>query len=305
MIRFQRLSQPLLDSWLVDQQLGRVNPRYLLRVWRENRAGLNAIRQELQNYIDEGFEDARKRIRRGFEDQLSPFRNPPQPDPAANYPALLNRKTLQGYFGETLAAIAIEHWGAHGHCDWAIPAFLFRFHDQEFQHLDEIYERLANDERYDPDNSAEIRPGRTGDDGLAFRINAQNRITDMIVIEAKCVNENRTTTIAEAHQKLSSSLLQRSGIRELINILQEYDTPTARVWHQALLELWFSSARSAAVRHDCVGYACGQIPARGGRISWMPQSSPNQAYTANRNLECMEFQFGDINTIINTIYRGE
>jgi hypothetical protein len=87
-------------------------------------------------YVDEAFEDARRRIRRGFEDDLSPFNNPAA-DPAENYPALLHRVTLQGYLGETLAILTVEHWGAHGHTDWVVPAFLFRFHDQEFQHLEQ------------------------------------------------------------------------------------------------------------------------------------------------------------------------
>jgi hypothetical protein len=49
---------------------------------------------------------------------------------------------LQGYAGETLAVLAVEHWGAHGHMDWIVPAFLFRLHDQEFQHPEAINERL-------------------------------------------------------------------------------------------------------------------------------------------------------------------
>jgi hypothetical protein len=133
--------------------------------------------------------DTRQRIRRGFEDDLSPF-NDPAADPAANYPALLHRVTLQGYLGETLAILAVEHWGAHGHTDWVVPAFLFRFHDQEFQHLEAINERLLTGEAYDPDRIAERRPGRTGDDGLAFRMNADNIISDVLTLEAKCLAKN-------------------------------------------------------------------------------------------------------------------
>ena len=106
MIRFRRLTVGLLDAWLVDQRLANGHPRYRLRVWRENRDALAAIRGELISYIDEAFDDARRRIRRGFEDDLSPF-NDKASDPAANYPAILHRVTLQGYFGETLGVIAV------------------------------------------------------------------------------------------------------------------------------------------------------------------------------------------------------
>lgn len=302
MIRFRRLTPALLDAWLVDQHLASSHARYRLRVWRENRAALAAIRGEMVAYLNEAFEDARLRIRRGFEDDLSPF-NDPTHDPAANYPTLLHRVTLQGYLGETLAVIAVEHWGAHGHMDWIVPAFLFRLHDQEFQHLEEINERLQAGESFDPDCQAEQRPGRTGDDGLAFRLNGHNDITDVLALEAKCLAQNNNAKIQEAHEKLAAGRLRPSGIRELINLLDEYDTTEAQRWQEALLKLWRSGYRTAA-RHDGVGYACGRIPAQGARVAWMPVDAPHPAYTVNRRLEGMEFQFADLNTVVDTFYRG-
>lgn len=302
MIRFRRLPLNSLNAWLVNQGLNNNHPRYRLRVWRENRDELAAIQGELIAYINEAHDDARRRIRRGFEDDLSPFNDQPN-DPAANYPALLHRVTLQGYFGETLAVLAVEHWGAQGHTDWVAPAFLFRCHDQEFQHLEAINERLQEGEAYDPDLTTEQRPGRTGDDGLAFRINDQNTITDILSLEAKCVTLNRADKITEAHQKLASGQLRPSGIRELINILEEYDTEEAQRWQNALLELWRGGFR-IVTRHDGVAYACGSIPAGTRRVAWMPKEAPHPSYTADRNLEGMEFQFGDLATVIDTLYRG-
>jgi hypothetical protein len=203
MIRFRRLTPALLDAWLVQHALPNPHARYRLRVWRESRSELTALRAELIAYFDEAFDDARRRIRAGFADDLSPF-NDPARDPAANYPALLHRVTLQGYLGETLAGLAVEHWGAHGHIDWVVPAFLFRLHDQEFQHLESINERLLAGETYDPDNIAEQRPGRTGDDALAFRIDDQGVITDVLTLEAKCLAQNRSEKIKEAHAKLAA-----------------------------------------------------------------------------------------------------
>lgn len=40
-----------------------------------------------------------------------PLFSDPAPKPATNYPALLHRVTLQDYLGETLAVLAVEHWG--------------------------------------------------------------------------------------------------------------------------------------------------------------------------------------------------
>ena len=302
MIRYRRLTPQLLDAWLVNQPVARAHSRYRLRVWRENRAGLAAIQAELIAYVQEAFKDARRRIQGGFEDNLSPFSDPAV-DPAANYPKLLHRVTLLGYLGETLAVLAVEHWGAHGHTDWVVPAFLFRLHDQEFQHLEAINERLLAGEAYDPDREAERRPGRTGDDGLAFRINGEATITDVLTLEAKCLAQNNNAKIEEAHKKLAAGGLRPSGVRELINLLEEYDTPEAQAWQEALLKLW-RGGYEVATRHDGIGYTCGRVPAKMGRVAWMPADAPHPAYTARRGLEGMEFQFEDLTTVVDTLYRG-
>src|SRR3546814_20031479 len=140
-------------------------------------------------------------MRSVFQDDLSPF-NDPAHDPAAHYPAMLNRISLQGYLGETLGVLAVEHFGAIGHADWMVPALLFRFHDQEFQHLDLINERVLAGEVHEPDAEKEKRPGRTGDDGLEFRVDANGVIPDIMTIEAKCLQSSHTDIIKDHHKKL-------------------------------------------------------------------------------------------------------
>ncbi len=73
MIRSRRLTIELLADWLVEQRLNGRHPRYRLRLWRETRSALSALEAELRLYFDEAFEDARRRLRRGFEDHLSPL----------------------------------------------------------------------------------------------------------------------------------------------------------------------------------------------------------------------------------------
>ena len=300
MIRVRRLTAGLLDAWLVDQQLPGALGHYRLRLWRETATGLPPLRDELCAYIDEALEDARRRLRRGFEDSLSPF-NSPSVNPAANYPAALHRMTLQGYFGETVGVITVEHWGAAGHADWQVPAFLFRLHDQEFQHLEQINQRIRDGEPHNPDAIDQRRPGRTGDDALAFRRNDRGPITDVLTIEAKCLTANNNAKIQEAHEKLAAGGPLPPGIRELIELLSEYDTPEAMSWHQALLEFRAFGYRRAA-RHDGVAYATAHIPVRGPRQAWLPPE-PHPAYTAPRHLDGMEFQFQDLDGVIDLLYR--
>lgn len=301
MIRFRRLPVPALTAWLVPVPVQPLSAtRYRLRLWREDRTALAALRADLESYLFEAFDDARMRLRRGFEDTLSPF-NDPQLDPARNYPRMLHRVTLQGYFGETLGVIAVEHWGAHGHNDWKVPAFLFRFHDQEFQHLELINERIRNGEVHEPDETEEQRPGRTGDDGLAFRMAADGRITDVLSLEAKCLGVSQPAKITDAHSKLAAAGALPSGIRELINILADYGTPVAQQWQEALIR--FRADHANTGRFDGVTYACGRIPT-GTRVTWMTSDRPDAAYNVRRNLEGLEFQFADLRGVIDLLYRG-
>jgi len=301
MIRTKRLTPALLNAWLVDQSVPNSHPTYRLRVRKEDRGAFAAIKEEAIAYFDEAFDDARGRLRQGFEDDLSPF-NDPNTDPAANYPALLHTGTLQGYLGESLAVLAVEHWGAVGHEDWCVPAVLFRFHYQEFQHLDTINARLLAGEIFQPDAVAERRPGRTGDDALAFRIDPTGIITDVLTLEAKCLARNYPSKIKEAHEKLASAGTRPPGVMELVHILDEYETPAAHLWQRALLDLWKDGYKSAH-RYDAVSYACGRVPAQPGRIAWMPSGQPHPAYTVRRRLDGIEFQFADLASVISSVYR--
>lgn len=303
MIRFRRVTLQPLKAWLVNQRLPRTHARYELRVWREVNANLGPLRDELIEYVQEALDDARARIRKGFEDDLSPFADSAS-DPAAHYPAMLNRITLQGYLGETLGGLAVEHFGAFNKTDWQIPAFLFRFHDTEFQHLDLINERLLMGEAHDSDAVAERRPGRTGDDALAFRIDDDGKITHILSLEAKCLTKSNTDVITDAHVKLAGGQRRPSGVRELITLLSEYETDEAQVWVKRLLEFYREGFKSAK-RRDGLAYAVGHSPKRPvTRISWLPADAPHDAYTATRRFDAMEFQLEDLDGLVDALYRG-
>jgi hypothetical protein len=299
MVRSRRLTQALLDAWLrLQPPVAPVGP-YRLRLWKDHAPAYTAISPELADYLNEIFEEVRRKLRRGFADPLSPF-TVPTPDPAANYPALLHRVTLQGYFGETLAILAVEHWGAHGHTDWQAPALLFRLHEVEFQHLDAINEKLRSGLSHTADDPRELRPGRTGDDAIAFRLDSSNVITDVLVLEAKCLESHKLAKIREAHAKLSDGIQVPTSVRELVSLLSEYDTPDANRWQEALLALW-QRRLAAPNRFSGVVYACGQEPVRRG--AWMSDTTPDSAYSSPAHLEAMEFHIVDLPNTVQTIYR--
>ncbi len=300
MIRSCRIAQTPLNAWLVEQEMGTGNGTYNLRLWRENPAELNKVKEELLDYFSEAMEDARARLRSGFEDTLSPFGDSPL-DPAANYPGALNRITLQGYLGETFAALAVEHWDIHGRNDWQVPALLFRFHDAEFQHLERINQQLRNGQAYNPDAPAERRPGRTGDDAIAFVKDTSNRITHVLTLEAKCVLSHRANTLTDAHNKLNKGPSVPDSIRELVELLQHYDTSGAKKWQEALIK-YRASGGGHVSRYDAVVYVCGNRPNR--RESWMSPRTVNAAYTISRQLVGLEYQVNDLNGLIDLMYRS-
>lgn len=303
MIRFRRVTLQPLNAWLVAQPSTCAHGSYQLRVWREVHANFGGLRDELIAYAQEALDDARTRIRKGFEDNLSPFSDPVD-DPAAHYPAMLNRITLQGYLGETLAGLAVEHFGAFGETDWQVPAFLFRFHDQEFQHLDLINERILMGEPHDPDAESEKRPGRTGDDALAFRLDGEGKITHILALEAKCLVASNTAVIADAHGKLSAGPRRPSGIRELITLLSDYETTEAQAWVARLIDLYRDGFRTAK-RSDGLAYTVGNFPVKPKtRLSWLQADAPHASYTADRPLDAMEFQISELRTLVDKLYRG-
>lgn len=293
--------QPL-DQWLQQIQHQPQPQHYRLRVWREVGDLLDPLRQEVIDYAQEALDDARAKIRRGFADPLSPFEDD-EFDPATNYPAVLNRFTLQGYLGETLAGLAVEHFGAFGHNDWHVPAFLFRLHDTEFEHLDEINEKLLAGLPHNPDAVAQRRPGRTGDDALAFRLDDAGQITHVLTLEAKCLKKHKSQIAKDAHAKISAGMKRPSGVLELINLLADYSSTQANEWRHRLLVFYRGGYRNAQ-RWDGVAYAVGNRPVAANRVGWLPATQPHAAYTGGRPLEAMEFQFEDVPTLVDMIYRG-
>lgn len=257
------------------------------------------VQAQLLDYVQEALDDARLKLRKGFEDLLSPFGDP-QLDPAANFPRALHRRTLQGYWGELLAGLSAENRGAAGHADWIIPAYLFRFHDTEFQHLEVVNANVREGLAVRADAQAEMRPGRTGNDVVAFRLSADGEITDVLVVEAKCLTRHSVNTAREAFTSLSKGARLPSAVRELIELLSDYDSADAGLWRKALFQLRANLA--AAGRNDALSYATGNSPRRAGRTHWLQSVRP-ASYTAGRRVDVFEYQFADLDALVPSLFR--
>src|SRR5207248_2506322 len=107
-------------------------------------------------------------------------------------------QTLKGYFGEIFAAIIAQNFSPFELHNWEVPAFLFRHHLVEFQHLEAMRQQGSE---------AKYRPGRTGDDCLAFQRDGNGEIVRVLYCEAKCTVDHESGMIADAYEKASKSAI--------------------------------------------------------------------------------------------------
>ncbi len=285
---------PNISTWLtIDLQRSK-DGKYEHILGREDVDERAEIIPELKEAITAAHDDARKKLRALAGPSLDPL-GVADRDPAEGYPHTLHTQTLKGYFGEVMAGLIVENLGAFGHDDWEVPAYLFRFHLVEFQQLD--FMDQTNDE-------ADLRPGRTGDDCLAFRRDSDGNIIAALFCEAKCTKGHRSTMIDDAHEKSSMPNLLPVDLLRLIEILSEVKGKAAKRWVRALRKLYHGGPNPGAgyERLDQVTYVCGDRPKTKGQDRWIPAHKPHAKYTGGRRLQVAEIQLHDVEELIEEAY---
>ncbi|MGG7385020.1 hypothetical protein ACQ7CD_10000, partial [Escherichia coli] len=128
--------------------------------------------------------------------------------------------------------------------------------------------------------------------------------THVLALEAKCLAVSNSAIIADAHGKLAAGTLRPSGIRELINLLSDYENTEAQAWVARLLELYRDGFKSVK-RSDGLAYTVGNSPVKPKtRLSWLQANAPHASYTVDRQLDAMEFQITELKVLVDTLYRG-
>jgi hypothetical protein len=100
--------------------------------------------------------------------------------------------------------------------------------------------------------------------------------------------------------KLNSGPSVPDSIRELVELLNSYNSQEAQAWQEALIKYRASGGRQVA-RYDAVAYVCGNKPQ--SRTSWMSPTTVNAAYTLNRKLAGLEFHVEDLDGLAKIVYR--
>lgn len=305
MIRIRNVDPARLDAWLSEKPGASSGGAYKFRLLDEELPGRTVIWAELVAYVSEAHEDAKLKVRKALEPTLAPFTTP-LADPAFGYPQDLNATTLMGYFGEVLAGLIVEHKSIHNRKEWRIPAFLFRFHQVAFQKLQARRDLLHQNATPGPvDASKAIIPGRTGNDLLAFLTAPDGEVGAILVCEAKCFASHNAAKATVAHKQLAEFCQTRcpTGIAELIEILNDYDSPEATEWCERLRHFYFD-VNVRVDRFNVLSYATGNAPKiPKTRKSWLSSSQPDAEYTAKQPLEVIEVHLSDPTTLVKSLYR--
>ncbi|MEH2023259.1 hypothetical protein [Nostoc sp.] len=280
-----------ISKWLSNSVSESEDKRYTHRLLREDKSQRDIILNELILIVQKAHEDARYRLRKLAGNSLTPFGDFSDNDPSDGYPERLNIISRQGYFGEIFSGIIAENFAPFGQNDWEVPAFLFRFHLVEFQHLEFLNQT---------EEIAKKRPGRTGDDCIAFLRNSEGVIIASLVCEAKCTTNHYTEMIAEAHKKASESHIKPVDTPQIIDILQDYDDPFSSEWVNSLRVLWLGSVDKNYERCDLISYICGKHPVI--NPTWISPDKPHEQYTAGRRLEAVEIHLHEVENLVITVY---
>jgi hypothetical protein len=284
---------PEMTKWLTFSVITAPSGRYEHALGLENLARRKGTMPRLREVLDKAHDDARTRIRSLAGHPLDPLRSSTASDPAKGYPRRLHLRTLKGYFGEVMAGLVAENVHPFGHDDWEVPAYLFRFHLVEFQQLEMMNQAGA---------AAKLRPGRTGDDCLAFRRGRNNEITSILFCEAKCTKGHKSSLVCDAHEKSSLPNVLPVDVLQLVEVLLDSQDANARKWVAALRAL-----RQRGPQHprherlDQVTYVHGRRPTN--KPTWIPTAKPHTKYTAKRRLHVAEIFVDGVNKLVGQAYR--
>src|SRR5260221_1029529 len=279
-----------LSNWLRHTLVGTNSDNsYRHSLLKENLTQRFEVTEELRHYVQEAHEDARRHLRELAGYTLNPFEDHGADDPAKGYPETLHIITLQGYFGELFSPIIAQHFSPFEVDNWEVPAFLFRFHVVELQHIEAI-NQIGGE--------VKLRPGRTGDDFLAFQRDGSGEIVRVLYGEEKCTADHDTEMIAEAYKKAGESPIV--DFLRIIEILREKNDLSAEQWIDAIRRTRYNAEYE---RYDLVSYVCGRHPKRDS--VWLPTDKPHKSYKAGRRLEAVETHLYGIKTLIHEVYSSK
>lgn len=285
---------PEMKTWLTTEVQLAADGTYVHVLGKElDAAQRPAHLPRIRAIVSRAHDDARARLRRLATGSLDPLPGTAKSDAVDGYPQRLHIQTLKGYFGEILAGLAAEHLHSSDEQRWEVPAHLFRFHLVEFQQLAVMAQT---------GDGAGIRPGRTGDDCLAFRRDVNGRILAALFCEAKCTADHDADLINKAHEQSSRPNPVPVDLLQLIEVLEDSSDPTAPQWIEGIRQLFWGRPAEGYERQDQITYVAGREPKKAGSKCWIPFDKPHEKYTGGRPLHVFELHLDDVESLIRDVY---
>ena len=279
-----------LRDWLIETKSLNGDYRHLRLV--ENTSARTDAIKVLRPIVQSVHADAKRHLLQLTSNDLDPLGAPSVNPVAAAYPSSLHLTTRKAYFGEIMAGIVAENFAHTPPGAWRVPAFLFRHHQLAFDELERV--RLTG-------RSPRHVFGQTGDDCLGFSVGATGQITASLIGEGKCTRDHEASMLRDAHSKLNSSEIKPVSLSRVIGILKDQSSDAdAADWAVKLTELYYRSGLVGYKRSDLVSYCSGRRPIV--KQDWAPTTSPHPAYTAARELECVEVHLTDVDELVEQIY---
>ena len=281
-----------VNDWLSSSVSENEDRSYNHQLLVERDGGRDRVLNELRSFVSGAHEDVRRHLRSLVSGSLDPLGAPEQ-DLAATYPGDLGMDVLKSYFGEIMAGLIAEHFSPFRNDTWKVPTFLFRFHLNALQRLENV--RQTNRE-------PGPLPGRPGDDCLAFQRSETGQITKSLVAESKCTRNHDSHLINDGMEQLSQENPIPVDVLRLIEVLRDYEDEESLGWTESLRSLLHDNVSDSYERFDLLAYTYGQSPTL--RPSWIDTNQPHPAYTAGRQLEAAEVHLENLEELVASVYQG-
>jgi hypothetical protein len=248
--------------------------------------------EHLQAYAREAHRDALLELESMVLPHLEPFPGAAgwEPAPPTGYPYQLHEITLQGYFGELLAAKLVQVIEPFEIGGWEVPVFRWRLN---------VFDLMRALERFRMERT-EVPAifGAHGDDCTAFRLSATGHVEEYIVCECKCTLTHRAELIAKGHEQLRSAPMAMDTL-QLLRILKDAPAAIRDRWVEPLRAMYRRGANAVPRRHLFL-YVHGQRPIN--KATWIPRDQPHEAYAAKEPLEAVELHIDGVDALIAAVY---
>lgn len=248
------------------------------------------VLEELRAFARHAHQDAVREFNELLDPTLAPFASA-APAEVCGYPYKLHTATLQGYFGEILAAILVQSSSPFEVNGWEVPAFRFRVHVPLVYRTLEVHRFTGG--------QIPQSFGPPGDDCTAFRLDENGKIAAYLICEAKCTTGHDKRLIEDAHKQASKHAPTALDIPLLLKVLERAPAHIRDRWVNPLREFYHSV--DASSRGNLVLYVHG-TGARNGEDR-LPSDKPHEAYNGSVvPLEAVEVHLSAVADVVSGIY---